>query len=131
MSFVLSELTHIIHTLDDSFSMSEIQSKINVSAGYNIDEHDNEEAFIKLLFSLKNGNAEIKICDSIGIFSYLDYNGKNLQSIEFDDNGVAEINGSFRKALKQIWAFDRQNICSAKSHDTSLNRASFGLAEVN
>lgn len=131
MSFVLSELTHIVNTLDDSLSMSEIQSKVNVSGGYQTDEYDNEEAYMKFFFSLKNGNVEIKICDSAGAFSYLDHNGKNLQIIEFDDNGVAEINGSFRKALKQIWAFDRQNINSIKNTNTSVNRASFGLAEVN
>jgi hypothetical protein len=131
MSFVLSELTHIVNTLDDSLSMSEIQSKVSVSGGYHTDEYDNEEAYMKFFFSLKNGNAEIKICDSTATFSYLDRNGQNLQSIEFDDNSVDEINGSFRKALKQIWAFDRQNISSTQSTNTSVNRASFGLAEVN
>jgi hypothetical protein len=131
MSFVLSELTYIVNTLDESFLMSDIQSKINVSAGYDVDKYDNEESFMVLLFSLRNGSAKIKLCDSTGIFSYCNSNGENLHSIEFDDSGIAETNSSFRKALKQIWAFDRQNVGSVKITDASLNRASFGLAEVN
>jgi hypothetical protein len=131
MTFILSELAHIINTLDDSLFMSEIQSKINVSAGYDKDEDDNEEAFVQMSFHLKNGSAEIKLCDSTGVFSYLDCDEKKLKSIEFDDSCVTEINGSFRKALKQIWAFDRQHVGKVKESNLAVDRASFGLAEVN
>jgi hypothetical protein len=131
MAFILSELAHIINTLDDSLFMSEIQSRINVSAGYDKDEYDNEEAFMQMSFNLKNGVAEIKFCDSTGIFVYLDCDGKKLKSIEFDDSCVTEINGSFRKALKQIWSFDRQHVGKVQEGKLSVDRASFGLAEVN
>jgi hypothetical protein len=112
--------------------MSETTSNISISAGYEEDEdNDCTEEFLKLSFSLKNGVVEIKIGDSTGTFSYLDSNGKSLKSAEFDDSYVAEITGSFRKALKQIWAFDRQNISTLKNTSELLDRASFGLAEVN
>jgi hypothetical protein len=132
MSFNLSELIHIVSTLDDSLSMSEAKSNIAISAGYEEDEdNDCTEEFLKLFFSLKNGSVEIKIGDSTGTFDYLDFNGKKLKSAEFDDCSVAEITGSFRKSLKQIWAFDRQNISIQKNTTELLDRASFGLAEVN
>jgi hypothetical protein len=130
MSFNLSELIHIVSTLDDSLSMSEAASTISVSAGYE-EIDDCTEEFLKLLFSLKHGKVEIKISDSTGTFSYLNSNGENLKTVEFDDSYVAEITGSFRKALKQIWAFDRQNINTPKNTNELLDRASFGLAEVN
>lgn len=130
MSFNLSEVIHIVSTLDDSLSMSESISNIVISAGYE-EIDDCTEEFLKLLFSLKNGSVEIKIGDSTGVFYYLDSNGKTLKSVEFDDSYVADITGSFRKALKQIWAFDRQNISTPKNTSELLDRASFGLAEVN
>jgi hypothetical protein len=130
MSFNLSELIHIVSTIDDSLSMSEATSNISISAGYE-EIDDCTEEFLKLLFSLKHGNVEIKVSDSTGAFSYLDSNEKKLKVVEFDDSCVAEITGSFRKALKQIWAFDRQNINIPKNTSELLDRASFGLAEVN
>ncbi len=49
----------------------------------------------------------------------------------FDDRDVAELNGSFKKGFKQIREFDRQNTSTAQSNHTTIDRVSFGLAEVN
>jgi hypothetical protein len=57
--------------------------------------------------------------------------GEILKNIEFDDSSIVETNGSFKKALKQIRDFDRQQPNIAKITNTSVDRASFGLAEVN
>ena len=130
MSFVLPEVIHIISTIDDLLSMSEQPSPINTSTGY--DEDDDEAIFIKFAFPLKNGLAQIKIYDSVGLFVYTNRNGEILKDIEFDDSAVSETNGSFKKALKQIRDFDRQyHINTAQSTRAQIDRASFGLAEVN
>jgi hypothetical protein len=129
MSFVLSEVIHIISTIDDLLSMSEHPSPINTSTGY--DEDDDEAVFIKFTFPLKNGISQVKIYDSVGFFDYMNKTGEILKNIEFDDSAIAETNGSFKKALKQIRDFDRQQVGTVKSSNTSIDRASFGLAEVN
>lgn len=136
MSFSLSEVIHIISTIDDLLYMSEPPSKIQVSTGCEMEEEEeidveNTEVFIKLSFSLKNGNVEIDIYDSIASFIYLDKNGEILKDISFDDNSVAETEGSFKKALKQIRAFDYQHNCQTRDARVPIDRASFGLAEVN
>jgi hypothetical protein len=129
MSFILPEVIHMISTIDDLLSMSEHPSTINTSTGY--DEDDDEAVFIKFTFPLKNGTAQVKIYDSVGFFDYMNQGGEILKNIEFDDNAIAETNGSFKKALKQIRDFDRQQVITVKSNNTSIDRASFGLAEVN
>lgn len=134
MSFSLPEVVHIISTIDDLLYMSEPPSKIQVSTGCEVEEEvdvENTEVFMKLSFSLKNGNVEIDIYDSIGSFVYLDRNGETLKDISFDDNSVAETEGSFKKALKQIRAFDSQYTCQLKDTHIPIDRASFGLVEVN
>jgi hypothetical protein len=133
MSFVISELIHIVSTVDDLLSMSEPPSNISISTGCDEDEeeYEDEKIFIKLSFPLKNSNAEIKIYDSVGIFSAMNCNGESLKNIEFDDNFVSETSGSFKKALKQIRDFDRQYVGQVKSIHIPVDRASFGLAEVN
>jgi hypothetical protein len=141
MSFNLAEFSHIVSTIDDLLSMSEPQCSINISTGYDEekDEDEDEESdenedleFISLIFSLKNGQSQVRIYNSFGIFFYMDNNGEFLKSIDFDDTYVAETSGSFKKALKQIRDFDRKHISAAKSvAHTSIDRASFGLAEVN
>jgi hypothetical protein len=143
MSFVFSEILHIVSTLDDLLSMSEPQSLVHISTDYEEqdnqdDDNDTEEdggdsnqIFLKLNFSLKNGILEIKLYDSFGILSYSNFSGEILKNVEFDDRDIASLDGSFKKALKQIRAFDRQHVSQAKSTHTPIDRASFGLAEVN
>jgi hypothetical protein len=129
MSFYLSEVVHVISTIDDLLSMSEHPYTINTSTGY--DEDDDEAVFINFTFPLKNGVSSIKMYDSIGMFIYKNHSGEILTNIEFDDNDIAATNGSFKKALKQLRDFDRQQSSTAKITNTSVDRASFGLAEVN
>ncbi len=129
MSFILSEVIHIISTIDDLLSMSEQPSPINTSTGY--DEDDDEAVFIMFTFPLKNGLSQVKIYDSVGFVTYTNQDGEILKDIEFDDSAISETNGSFKKALKQIRDFDRQQVSTVKSSNTSIDRASFGLAEVN
>jgi hypothetical protein len=130
MSFNLSEVIHIISTIDDLLSMSEHSYTINTSTGYDIEEEEEYE-FIKFTFPLKNGISHIKMYDSVGSITYENQNGEILKNVEFDDRCVAELNGSFKKAFKQVREFDRQQVGTAKSSNTSIDRASFGLAEVN
>ena len=143
MSFNLAEFSHIVSTIDDFLSMSKPQCSINISTGYDEedeekddededDDNDNEcVEFMSLTFPLKNGQAQVRIYDSFGMFFYLDNNGELLKSLDFDDTYVVETSGSFKKALKQIRDFDRKHISSPKSVHTPIDRASFGLAEVN
>jgi hypothetical protein len=134
MSFVISELIHIVSTVDDLLSMSEPPSNISISTGCDENEEDDcedEEIFIKLSFALKNSYAEIKMYDSIGVFAAVDHNGELLKDVDFDDSSISETNGSFKKALKQIRDFDRQYVGQLKNTHVPIDRASFGLAEVN
>jgi hypothetical protein len=78
----------------------------------------------------QNDDVEVKIHEDCGNFSYMGRSGENSQSIEFDDE-ITSITGSFYQGLKEIIAFDRQQANVAKITNTSVDRASFGLAEVN
>jgi hypothetical protein len=131
MSFNLSEVIHIISTIDDLLSMSEHPYTINTSTGYDVEDDEEEVEFINFTFPLKNGISSIKMYDSVGIVTYKNHSGETLTKIEFDDMSVAELNGSFKKAFKQVREFDRQQVGAVKSANTSIDRASFGLAEVN
>jgi hypothetical protein len=140
MSFNLAEFSHVVSTIDDLLSMSEPQCSINISTGYDEEDEDEDEdedndnedvEFISLTFPLKNGQAQVRIYDSLGMLFYMDNNGELLKSLDFDDTYVSETSGSFKKALKQIRDFDRKHISTAKSVHTPIDRASFGLAEVN
>ncbi|AFY94287.1 hypothetical protein [Chamaesiphon minutus] len=130
MSFNLSEVIHIISTIDDLLSMGEHPYTITTSAGYDV-EDDEEIEFINFIFPLKNGIVSMKMYDSVGLMTYKNHSGEILKNIEFDDMSVAELNGSFKKVFKQVREFDRQQASTAKSNNTSIDRASFGLAEVN
>jgi hypothetical protein len=130
MAFNLSELRYILSTIDDLLSMSGYQYSVNISNGY--DEDDDTVAFIKLIFPLKNGTSEIMMYDSMGFIAYIDNNGEILENIEFNDRSIAAINSSFKKAIRQIIAFDLQNNNKEiKSVNNLIDRASFGLAEVD
>ena len=130
MSFNLSEVIHIVSTVDDLLSMSEHSYTINSSTGYDL-EDDEECEFIKFTFPLKNGVSHIKIYDSVGVITYESKSGEVLKTLEFDDCYVSELNGSFKKGFKQIREFDRQNTSTSQSTQSTIDRASFGLAEVN
>jgi hypothetical protein len=110
--------------------MSEHPYTITTSTGYDL-EDDEEVEFIKFTFPLKNGISSIKMYDSVGLIAYTNQGGSVLKGIEFDDMSVSELNGSFKKAFKQVREFDRQQANTVKSSNTSIDRASFGLAEVN
>jgi|GEM_PF-2891972 len=140
MSFELADFTHVISTIDDFLSMSDPQCSINISNGYDEDEESQEDAeedteedkaFILLKFPLRNGKSEIKIYDSVASFTYIDRNEDVIKCLEFDDVSIFETNSSFKRSLKQIRDFDRQQVSTAKSSNTSIDRASFGLTEVN
>jgi hypothetical protein len=131
MSFVLSEIIHIVSTVDDLLSMSEHAYTIKSSTGYDL-EDDEEYEFIKFTFPLKNGVSHIKLYDSVGSLTYENKSGEVVKTLDFDDRDVAELNGSFKKGFKQIREFDRQQPnTTANSSSTQIDRASFGLVEVN
>jgi hypothetical protein len=148
MSFAFSDILHIISTIDDLLCMSEPQVRINISTDY-IEPKDDEDSekegtdlvFLKIDFPLKHGSVQIKIyevtkqnqCFGIGRMSYINNEGTVIKTIEFnnDDEDIAEIEGSFKKAIKQIRTVDRQYGSTAKVTNTPIDRASFGLVEVN
>ena len=86
---------------------------------------------IKICLRLKNGRSEVTIGTQYGCFSYIDDNEAILTSCQFTNDAITDINGSFHKAFRQIRSFDRERSIQVKSPETSINRASFGLAEVN
>ena len=139
MSFNLADFKHIVSTIDDLLSMSEPQSFLNISTECEREEDwdeekddvENNRTFINLTFLLKNGTSSIRIYDETGVFFYMDRSGEVLKSIEFNDSYITLTDGAFKKALKQIRAFDRQHINTPKIINTPIDRASFGLAEVN
>ena len=136
MSFELPDFIHIVSTIDDFLSMSEPPCSISIFNGYDEDEEDEEEtkdnqSFVALTFSLKNGKSEIKIYDSFAYVSYIKSDKTVIIFTEFDDINITETNSSFKRSLKQIREFDRQQSNIPQITNTPLDRASFGLAEVN
>jgi hypothetical protein len=127
MSIVTAGVAHIINTIEDLLFLTESKHSLNISTG-----SDENNIFIKIDFRLKNGKSEIKIYNNGGCFSYFDFNGESLESIYFNENNLTDTGGAFHKALKALIIFDRQNATQeVKSANTSIDRASFGLAEVN
>lgn len=78
-----------------------------------------------------NAIVKIYIHACLGLISYKNQNGEVLTSVEFSDRNVEALNGSFKKGFKQIGEFDRQQVNTVKNKNTSIDRASFRLAEVN
>jgi hypothetical protein len=129
MKFDIYEFRHIISHIGDLLFMSGCSQPINIS----VDREDDipDKVFMKLSFPLINGNSEIRIYNTQSFFIYLDKTGEVLKNIEFNNSHVREIHGSFNTTLKQILIFDRQHSNQAKDTGTQIDRASFGLAEVN
>ena len=130
MRFDIYEFRHIVSNIDDLLFMSGCCQPINISVDRNDDAPDN--VFMKLAFPLINGNSEIRIYQSQAFFLYLDAAGDLLKQIEFNNSHLREVHGSFNTTLKQILIFDRQHSSSqTKRAETSIDRASFGLTEVD
>jgi hypothetical protein len=127
MSFSLPDVIHIISTIDDLLSMAEYPYTINTSTGY--DEDD--ALFVGFTFPLRNGTTHVRVYDSVGLIAYENQNKEITTNIEFDSRSVAALNSSFKKAFKQVREFDRQQVNIDKSTNTAIDRASFGLANVN
>jgi hypothetical protein len=127
MSIITSGVAHIINTIEDLLYLIESQYPLSIST----DRDEKDNSFIKIIFSLKNGKSEVRIHNTGGCFYYFNFNGESLTSIDFNENSLTDTGGSFHKALKAILVFDRQHSNSQKSNDSSIDRASFGLAEVN
>jgi hypothetical protein len=131
MSFVTSNIVYVINVVEDIMSTSKSPHPLNISVGHC---EENSKKFIKLSFSLENGTAEIKIYDDEGICSYINRSKENIRSTKFNSGNLTntEAPGSFHQALKEIRNFERQNFSTPiHSVDTSIDRASFGLAEVS
>jgi hypothetical protein len=128
MSITTSGVAHVINTIEDLLAIIESQGSLSINTG--CDDKDN--IFVKITFSLKNGKPEVHIYNHGGCFYYLDCNGETLESISFNESNLTDMMGSFHKALKALTTFDRQYINTSKEvTNTSIDRASFGLAEVN
>ena len=130
MKFDIYEFRHIVSNIGDLLFISGCSQPINISVELNDDAQNN--IFMKLSFPLINGTSEIRIYQSQAFFLYLDAAGELLKQIEFNNSHLREVQGSFNTTLKQILIFDRQYSSSeTKRAETSIDRASFGLAEVN
>jgi hypothetical protein len=126
-AFVVPDITCIYSTIEDLLYMSESQSLINTYFG--IDKDGGE--FIKFNFQLKHGSATVTIYEDDGSFLYIDRNGEDSDCTGFDRTDFTSTSGSFYQAFKGILSLDRQQASTAKITNTSVDRASFGLAEVN
>lgn len=128
MSIVTTGVAYIINTIEDLLYLIESQHPLNIST----DRDEQNNVFIKITFYLKNGKAEVRIYNNGGRFYYFNFNGENLESIDFNENSLTDTGGSFHKALKALMIFDRQHgTQQVKNVDNLIDRASFGLAEVN
>jgi hypothetical protein len=130
-AFVVPEIAAIYNTIEELFYMVDPQPPINISFGKDEDKEENVYEFIRFGFRLKNGNVDVKVYEDTGSFEYTNWSGQSVHSIEFDDTEFASMTGSFYQAFKSVIAFDRQQANTAKITNTSFDRASFGLAEVN
>jgi hypothetical protein len=129
MRFDIYEFRHIVGNIDDLLFMSGSDRPIGISVDR--DGENQSDIFMKLSFSLPNGDAEIRVHQKQAFFIYLDKSGEILKKLEFDNSHVREIHGSFNTVLKQILIFDRQQSSISKANDSTIDRASFGLVEVN
>ncbi len=127
MGILASGVIHIINAIEDLLYIIESQDSLAISTG--CDEKNYK--FMKLTFPLKNGTSEVRVYNNGGACYYIDCHGNNIKSIGFNDSSLTDTEGSFHKALKALVALDRQQTSTAKNINLSIDRASFGLAEVN
>jgi hypothetical protein len=121
--FTVSNILYMIGSIDELLYMSE--SSLRPEISYTND-------LIKICFYLKNGKVTINVgSKEHSLFNYIDDNKVVLMVAQFTNDAITDTNGSFHSAFRQILSFDRQNSSQAKSTDISIDRASFGLAEVN
>ena len=92
---------------------------------------------MNLNFPLKNGFGEISLVDNnIGKAKYHNIAGDLLKEIDFADNYVIAMNGSFNLALKGLIAADKQNkqakpTPSVDSGDSEMNKLRAQLSAIN
>ncbi|AFY94289.1 hypothetical protein [Chamaesiphon minutus] len=115
MAFNWGELTNILSTIEDLMFMGDPQPSISISTGSEDDKY--EKLYMKIAFPLKNGISEIILYYEQGFLFYKDFNGESLQCINFDDKNLSFTSGSFKKALKQVLAFDKKFIPPAKNSE--------------
>jgi hypothetical protein len=127
MSIIATGVAHIINTIEDLLYLVELQHSLNISTDYD----ENSNILVKITFSLKNGKSEAAIHNAGGKLSYSNFNGENLESINFNEQNLTDTTGSFHKALKALITLDRQQANTTKITNTTVDRASFGLAEIN
>ncbi len=121
--FTVSNILYIISSIEELLYMSESSRSPEISYTYNS---------IKINFSLKNGRVEITMgCEGHSFFNYIYDNEKISKSFQFTTNIITDTNGSFHQAFREIRSLDREYSSQAKIQDSSIDRASFGLAEVN
>lgn len=120
--FTISDFLCITNSVSEILYMSEFPTCSEI---YYTDNS------IKICFRLKNGKSEVTIGSQYGFFSYIDHNEATLTSAQFTNDAITDINGSFHKAFRKIRSFDREYSSQSKNTETLIDRASFGLAEVN
>jgi hypothetical protein len=127
MIFTVANVLYIMSAIDELLYMSEVQPSVEIDREF--DENNNE--FIRLSFSLKNGMSEIKISDRSAVFYYLDREGKVVICMSFDNEMITDTNGSFHQVFKEIRALDRQQSNLINGSAITIDRALVRLADVN
>jgi hypothetical protein len=121
--FTVSNILYIISSIDELMYMSE--SSLCPEISYT-------NSSVEICFFLKNGKVTINVgSKEHSLFNYIDDNDVVLTGTQFTNDAITDTNGSFHSAFRQILSFDRERSSQSKSTDTSIDRASFGLAEVN
>jgi hypothetical protein len=121
--FTVSNILYIISSIDELLYMSESSLRPEISYTNNS---------IEICFYLKNGKVIINVgSKEHSLFNYIDDNEVVLTGVQFTNDTITDANGSFHQAFRRILSFDRERSSQLKSTDTSIDRASFGLAEVN
>lgn len=123
-NFTSSNIGFVINTIEDLLTTMDSQCLLKVSTVGD---------FVQLCFSLKNGNIEIEIHDDEAFITWKDYSGEHSKTTKFYQRYLTDAasNESLYKALKEIRDFDRQQSSITKGTESTIDRASFGLAEVN
>jgi hypothetical protein len=121
--FTVSNILYILSSIEELLYMSESSLPPEISYMSNS---------IKINFFLKNGRSEVTIGDRE--YSYFDYildDKKIPPSFSFTTKEITDTNGDFHKAFRNVRSLDREYASQAKSQETSIDRASFGLSELS